>query len=102
MSNSEEKTPSVIPDQGTTGEPAAPIPLSEAAMENKVEAEQSQFLNPYKKTLELFENLQRQGYDDVLQNLEYWIWFLEFNAMLLRNIAEQDKKKDKLTGKKND
>ena len=88
-----EKTPSVLPDQGTSGGMAAFKPLAKPVEE--LDAEQfSQFLEQNTELLKLFSNLQGQGYDEVLRDMERWIRFYEFNALASHFIAGPDKKKN--------
>ena len=88
-----EKTPSVLPDQGTSSGTAGFKSLAKPAEE--LDAEQfSQFLKQNTELLKLFSDLWGQGYDEVAHDMEQWIWFYEFNALVYRNMARPDKKKN--------
>ena len=50
--------------------------------------------NKNTELLELFSNLQGQGYDEVLHVMERWIRFYEFNALAACFMAGPDKKKN--------
>ena len=92
--NKSKKTPTVSPDQGTTGETAAFKRWEE------IES-QSQFLKQNKEILELFQNQRGQGYDEVLQDMELVIRIIESNAFRNGWFAGPDKEKEKVTEKNN-
>ena len=90
--NKSKKTPTVSPDQGTTGETAAFKRWEEIEL-------QSQFLKQNKEMLELFQNQWGQGYDEVLQDMEHVIRIIESNALHNGWFVGPDKEKDKVTEK---
>ena len=53
MSSVEEKTLTVLPDQGSTGETVTSVPLVEAEMTKKLETEWLQFLKQKKEEEEI-------------------------------------------------
>ena len=89
-----EKTPSVLQEQGTSGGTAAFKPLVKPAEELDAE-EFSQFLKQNTELLKLYSDLRGRGYDEVAQDMEQWIRFYEFNALVCRTMAGPDKKKNK-------
>ena len=96
MSDSEQKTPTVSPDQGATGQTAK--------FKRWVEREsQSLFLKimrKIKELVELFHDLQWQEYDELLQDMELFIKY-GVEALFHGWLIGTDKEKDKVTEKNN-
>ena len=88
-----EKTPSVLEEQGTSGGSAAFKPLAKPAEELDAE-EFSQFLKQNTELLKLFSDLQGRGYDEVAQDMEKWIRFYEFNALVSHTMEGPGRKKN--------
>ena len=96
MSDSEQKTPTISPDQGATGETAK--------LKRWIEREsQSPFLKimrKIKELVELFHDLQQQEHDELLQDMELFIKY-GVEALFYGWLTGTDKEKDKVTEKNN-
>ena len=92
--STDEKSPTVSPEQSVTGKKMTYLQLEEAEIDKKLEAEWSHFLKRNKELLELLDNLQRLRPDEVLKNIEQWTWMFDFHALLMRNLARASKKQE--------
>ena len=92
--NTDQKSPTVSPEQSVTGKKMTYLQLDEAEIDKKSEPERSHFLKRNKELLELLDNLQRLRPDEVLQNIEQWTWMFDFHALLMCNLARASKKQE--------
>ena len=92
--STDEKSPTVCPEQSVTGKKMTYLQLEEAEIDKKLEAERSHFLKRNKELLELLDNLQRLRPEEVLQNIEQWTWMFDFHALLMRSLARASKKQE--------
>ena len=89
-----EKTPNKLPDQGTSSGTATFKHLEKPA--EKLDADEfAQFLKQNTELLKLFSDLWGQGYEEVARDMEQWIWFYEFNALVCRTMEGPGRKKNK-------
>ena len=89
-----EKTSNELPDQGTSSGTATFKPLEKPA--EKLDAEEfAQFLKQNTELLKLYSDLQGRGYEKVAWDMEQWIRFYEFNALVCRTMQGPGRKKNK-------
>ena len=89
-----EKKATVSPDQGTSSGTVTFKPLAKPAEELDPE-EFAQFLKQNTKLLKLFSDLWGRGYEEVARDMEQWIWFYEFNALVCRTMEGPGREKNK-------
>ena len=89
-----EKTPNELPDQGTSSGTATFKHLEKPAEELDAE-EFAQFLKQNTELLKLFSDMRGQGYEEVARDLEEWIRFYEFNALVRRTMEGPGREKIK-------
>ena len=98
LSNMEEKTPTISPDQGATGETASSTKNMDVGMQTSLSEKEreTQYRKHYAegifKLLELFERLHGKGYDEVIKNkeelldqvLDFVLLLLQYAKLLMR------------------
>ena len=99
LSNMEEKTPTISPDQGATGETASSTKNMDVGMQTSLSEKEreTQYRKHYAegifKLLELFERLHGKGYDEVIKNKEELLdQVLDFVLLLLQYAKVTDEK----------
>ena len=89
-----EKTWNELPDQGTSSGTATFKHLEKPA--EKLDAKDfKQFLKQNTELLKLFSDLQGRGYEEVARDMEQWIQFYEFYALVCHTMEGPGRKKNK-------
>ena len=91
---SDKKTPNELPDQGASSGTATFKHLEKPAEELDAE-EFKQFLKQNTELLKLFSDLWGRGYEEVARDMEQWIRFYEFNALVRRTMEGPGREKIK-------
>ena len=89
-----EKTPNELPDQGTSSGTATFKHLEKPAEELDAE-EFKQFLKQNTELLKLYSDLRGRGYEEVAWDMEQWIRFYEFNALVCHTMEGPGREKNK-------